>query len=338
MSILVLLCVWLFDSFLTKCQSQGQEYIPIMMAMDDHYARPTVVALTSMFENANRSVLFQVFILIPSSLKSVNKVRINSLEGKYENCEINFIDMGEKYVNAPKFWGSTASAYYRLDIPGLFPQVKKCLYFDGDIIVRHDVSEIYNVNMDDYYIAGVFEGHLYSTSIYIKKEVEEKSRILEIPDFEQYICSGVVVMNLEKMRTEKLGEKYVVFLEKKGKQIKEKTFLYYDQEVINSVCYGKILILPHEYGLLINIREWYPEDEFEKKNPVIVHFAGFPKPWTHNKHNNDWSPHNLKTTKFHREFWDYAKKAGLYPKEKKKICRHIGISKREQISGKRKKK
>lgn len=298
------------------------QHIPVMMGIDDNYVRITVVALTSMFENAQTTTFYHVTILTPGNFKHESKLIIGSLEGKYNTCKIDFFGMGERYGDAPRSWSPNAATFYRLDTPSLFPNVKKCLFLDSDIIVRHDLSEMFNVNMDDCYIAGVFEGNT-------QRHAQEKIRLLGMPDLKQYINTGVSIMNLEKLRLDKMEEKYAKFIKKRGYYIKTKPYLFGEQDVINPVCYGRILHLPLEFGLLINLRQYY-SGNFEKKDPAIVHFAAPGKPWEHD---------SFEATIFHKEFWYYAKKAGLHVfdniekqrlKRKNMFRKTVGIKKRRK--------
>lgn len=57
-----------------------------------------------------------------------------------------------EYKNYSHF---TKAIFYRLKIPSILCDEEKCIYIDTDIIVRKDLSELYRVNISDYYIAEV---------------------------------------------------------------------------------------------------------------------------------------------------------------------------------------
>ena len=61
---------------------------------------------------------------------------------------------------------------------------------DNDTIVRENISELWNLNLDNYYIAGCLEPH--------------KSK----PNF-TYINMGVAMLNLKKWREDELDQKLV---------------------------------------------------------------------------------------------------------------------------------
>lgn len=279
---------FLFTVIITV-RNDGQKKIPIVMSTEKNFVRPTVVAMISLFENANPTTLYQVTILIPDNFKNESKINFEPLKNRYKNCVIEVTDMGEKFkwLETERF---PPSAYYRLLIAGILGDEKKCIYLDGDVLVRDDLSEMYDMNMSKHYIAGVWSGPL-------KKDYE---RLIGIPDSKHYVCSGVLILNLESIRKDGIEKKFLNYLVTKSVDIKSLRIRCPDQDVLNFVCYGKILCLPVKFGFLINLM-----DANKAKDPVIIHFAGRGgKPWK--------SPSK---TKFHEEFWYYAKKSVLYKEE-----------------------
>ena len=51
--------------------------------------------------------------------KSMVKGKLKSLENKYSGCNINLIDMSDKYKNAYDKGHITTPTYYRLSLPDL---------------------------------------------------------------------------------------------------------------------------------------------------------------------------------------------------------------------------
>lgn len=126
-------------------------------------------------------------------------------------------------------------------------------------------------------------------------------KVLEINSINNYINGGVVLMNLVKMRQDEIENKFIHFLGKKAKN--EEFLICPDQEAINSVCYGKIRLLPCRYNVVIVIEDFmkahldgyvykkftptlcYKDGEWEEAcgNPAIIHYAGPEKPWINRK-------------------------------------------------------
>lgn len=304
--------------------------VHVLFCMDDHLYGPTAVVLTSMFENANRSTFYHVHIQVPGFFKSEIKIKMVSLKMKHKNCEIEFIDMGDTFHD---FSGRFPHcALYYLLAANLFPHFRKLIYLDGDIIVRHDLYQLYSTNIDDYYVAGVRDPLEISWGF---GKAKKKVKMLKIPDLKQYINSGVLLLNLKKIRDDQVEERFVKFMEKEKENIVNEKF-YGDQDIINPICYGMIFILPIKFNAMVNMidfkkpfeknrhaKEYSTRKDWEEVyDPIIVHFAAGPKPWT-----------NQHKTKYHKEWMVYSKntklrtKGGNKPQHKKKPSKTNSLSK-----------
>lgn len=293
--------------FVENFSISGEKSIPIVMFLDEGYLHPVIVSLTSLFENQDSKTFYHVSVLIPGNFKMESKMKIGFLKEKYGNCKIDFIDMGSKHMDMNRSHFPPIT-YYRLDIASVLLHEKKCIVIEGDQIIRHDLSEMYTISVDDYYFAGV----CHSRS-------KEFVRALEIPDADNYANVGVMIMNLEKIREDKLEEKFRNVIKKRDKVIQK---WHADQDVFNIVCYGKILCLPHKFGYLINLRKYLKGHgrKNEIEDPVIVHFASTPKPWK-----------NPQKTVFHKEFWAYAAKTNLYEEEIRRF--KVSVSAKSKKNG-----
>ena len=57
------------------------------------------------------------------------------------------------------------SSYYRLLVGDLLPkELDKCIFLDVDICVCKDLSEIFNIDIKDNYIAGVLDPDFYTNN------------------------------------------------------------------------------------------------------------------------------------------------------------------------------
>ena len=132
----------------------------------------------------------------------------------------------------------------RAALTQLFPHLDKILSLDCDTLVQDNISELWDLPLDDYYFAGVREP---------KKSTEEFV----------YINAGVMMFNLKKIREEHQDEKYIYDL--------NNCFRYFpEQECFSALSQGKILELPSKYNL-----SCVSNPSVEEK---IVHFAAY-KQW-----------------------------------------------------------
>ena len=127
----------------------------------------------------------------------------------------------------------------------IFPHLDRILTIDNDTIVHENISELWDLNLNDYYIAGCTE--------------YEKTT----PNF-TYINMGVAMMNLKKWREDGLAEKLV-------QDLHTYYFEETEQTAINMACQGHILVLNSMYNRN-NYTDWHLGKE------KIIHYAAI-KGW-----------------------------------------------------------
>jgi len=279
----VVLCIYLFSgaSLGTCCAANSETHeIPVAMATDDNYAMPTLVSMISALKNSDKNTFLKFYVLVPNEFSKDNKEKFQKLSKIFKNCSITLITMFEEYTNSYKGrWGK--AMFYRLKLPDLLKNEKKCIYLDSDTLVLKDLQEFYNLNIDNYYLAGVPDGYRLK---------EDYAKEIGIKDMKSYICSGVLLWNLEKCRKDNIVEKFDEFIAQKVD--KEKVCRFPDQDTINAVCYGKIYEMPFKFGAIVGflcpknysdisyVNQILSEDNWldAKNNTVVLHFVGI-KPW-----------------------------------------------------------
>lgn len=105
----------------------------------------------------------------------------------------------------------------------VFPQFDKILSIDCDTVVVKDISDLWDIPMDDYYVAGVKEPALSAQHQYL------------------YVNAGVTMWNLKKMREDGKDKALIHALD-------TKPYIFCSQDALNEVLQGGILELPSEYN------------------------------------------------------------------------------------------
>lgn len=167
------------------------------------------------------------------------------------------------------------STYFRLLISDIV-DTEKCLYLDYDTIVCIDLQELFDIDLRDNYIAGV-----KAPSYHLKRDKDNYCIQAKLKDLTQYVNAGVLLMNLKKMREDNVTHQFLKLL--------PCNMLSQDQDIINSVCYGKIVYLPFCYNVMTKYANWsvreyedlftYEELQDAWNQPKIIHFADKIKPW-----------------------------------------------------------
>ena len=224
-----------------------------------------------------KHLIINIFSLLKYN-KTVKKIYILCEDNKIENLDkikklynvdIKTISIEEtinKYFKNQKNTNTkyTDFAYAKLLIPEVIKE-EKVLYLDTDTIIKSDIQNLWNTNIDDYYAAGVkdYGGHL-------NKHKEE----LGIND--KYINTGVLLLNNKKIREDNLIPKYFDI-------INSEDLLYPDQDAFNKVCTNKLLYIPSMYNFAIN--NMFPVTKFvyDSKLRKIIHYTGDKSDWVADK-------------------------------------------------------
>jgi lipopolysaccharide biosynthesis glycosyltransferase len=176
------------------------------------------------------------------------------------------------------------ATYYRLELPSLLPEVSKCLYLDADIIATGDVSEIFNTDISEYFVAGVKAAGYH----YPEAAGARHANNLGIPSIDHYINVGVSLMNLDKIRDAGLENTFPALI--------AKNFPSHDQDILNVAFYNAIKILPPKYNVMTKyhpqsvgvyyesklLSHCFTESEWIQatSEPTIIHYADKIKPWS----------------------------------------------------------
>lgn len=236
--------------------NEGNKDINVCISCDNNYAKYAGIVITSVLANASDDDSLSFYIL-DGGIDNENIEKILSLK-KIKECNINFIQIDEsifedfKKLTTHKY--ISVAAYFRLKLPSLLPNIDKIIYFDCDVIVNTSLRNLYNTVMNDCPIAGV---------------VDIKKKIVRVNP--GYVNSGVLVMDLNKMRELSLENKFYEYAKQNFEHIK-----CGDQEVINAVCKGDIKILDNKWN--VQISNFTNRSDY-MKNPYIVHFVSKNKPW-----------------------------------------------------------
>lgn len=160
-----------------------------------------------------------------------------------------------------KPWNGSVAPYARILLPSLLPDVKWCLYADGDTFFIDDPDSL-SQSLDT---SLSLVGHRNPSAI---SKVSDQPWFIKngLPfDIDKYVCSGLLLMNLEKLRNEKIKEKALDFLSRHPDSVAA------DQSALNAVCHGSIGLLPDGWGTFMY-------ETATCQNCKCVHFAGT-APW-----------------------------------------------------------
>ena len=245
--------------------------INICFISDNNYVEHLVVSMTSILKNANIDDDLYFYIL-ENDISINNKNKILSLTN-IKSCEISFFKISVRmFENFPNYNLNyiNKTGYYRYLVADILKDIDKVLYLDNDIVVLSSLKNLFAENIEDYYLGGIEDICYY---FYNK---------FHNTNYEQYINSGVLLINLNLWRKEKVSSKLLDVTKKDGYK-----FPFGDQEAINIVCGRKIKLLDLSWNIQrtffeINNLLYHPlKKQIIKafKNIKIIHYTSIKKPW-----------------------------------------------------------
>jgi len=228
---------------------------------DGSYAEHAAVVLTSVFHNTGSQI--NVNILHDETLTKENMLRITQLVMSH-NHTVNFhsvilpdalaeVVKGAQSVNT---W--TQGSMYRLLLPSLV-NANKVIYLDCDVMVNLDIQELWDIDLNSYYLAAVQDqGALVLADLLTSFGLNPYA----------YFNSGVILFELNNIRQH--SNWYVRMLDFL-RQYPGTTLP--DQDVLNHNFGDNFYLLDERFN---SFSIGNPELDFNQK---IVHFAGEVKWW-----------------------------------------------------------
>ena len=265
---------------------KNNEIIPIFFAVDDRYIPFLAVSLKSLIENASKNYQYAIKILA-SNVSEGNKKKILKYES--ENVKIEFVDLDyylgkieDKLYTRDYF---TQTTYFRLFIPELYPQYNKVIYIDSDTTVIGDISEFYNINLEENLLGVIADESVENNEIF-KEYVE---RVVGMATYKNYFNAGVLLMNLDEMRKFDFQAKFVYLLETMKFAVAQ------DQDYLNRLCKGRTKLISKVWNKMP-----IPSETIKEEDIKLIHYNHMFKPW----HFDD--------VLYKDYFWKYAKMTEFY--------------------------
>lgn len=255
--------------------------INLCFITDNSFTLPTAVAIESIVENVNEAYHYNIYIICNKDVELENQAKLLSCTKNKHNITIQLVivDDDSKYrAFEKKDFPVSISATFKFSIAELLPDVNKILYLDGDLIVQSDLVNFFSSDISDVY-AGVIKDYHALT---FKGDVWERLGIR----LDGYFNSGVMLLNLEKMREDGMFEKLIDY------RLNGVNY-YMDQDTLNVVFGEKVKYLDFKYNATVT--NWrnktsedlssyygmeYQQDKYEYlRKAEVVHFCSSDKPW-----------------------------------------------------------
>lgn len=237
--------------------------IHIGTGFDRNYLNGFLALVGSLLKH-HRGGMFELHVITDGlSLDEKRKIRERVLNSGHR---LTFYEVEPSLVKQFVTLGQwTSVVYYRLYFSMLIQKpIRRLLYLDCDTITINSLWSLYTVDLEDHPVGAVYDNYV-KTQPYIGIITEG-----------DYFNSGVLVIDLEKWRDEKISERCFTYLLNHPERI-----LYLDQCALNAVLKNNWKKLEHRYNLMYSLLpEGMGRNQMEQvlKDGVVVHFT-LQRPW-----------------------------------------------------------
>ena len=152
--------------------------------------------------------------------------------------------------------------------------------YDKDVIVK-----LINEDISNFLIAGVPDEVVNNNKYFM----EYSEKLLDLKPG-KYFNSGVLLMNLNEFRKDRIEEKFLHILNKYNFDV-----VAPDQDYLNFLCKGKVKYLNRGWDRMPN-----PDESFNDTDLHLIHFNMFQKPWNYNN------------VLYQEYFWKYASSTDFF--------------------------
>ena len=238
--------------------------IQIFYACDDNFVKYTIVSLHSMQKNASKDHKYHVHIL-HTEISEAMKSAVSEMQN--DNFEISFDDVTEYLTSIsdklPLRDYYSKTTYYRLFIAEMFPEYDKAIYIDSDTVVQGDISELYNIDIDDAYVGACHEQAMLQEDVY-GTYVE---KVVGVPRY-NFFNAGMLVINCDRFRIRFVLDKFIEYLHMYNFVVTQ------DEDYLNLICKDHVYWLDQRWNTEIFGKLGYPISEAK-----IIHYIMTNKPW-----------------------------------------------------------
>ena len=238
----------------------------ILISVDEKYLKISKVMLFSLKNNIPEKIT--VYVLFRGNRdskefisfeKDMVKIDIKVVKVDVEDNLTQRLKVGLHY---------SAAMYFRIFAHLLLPEnIDRILYLDADLIVKKDITSFYAQDFAERYMVVCEDKNADSTEI-----LNHKNK-LGIAQNHKYFNSGVLLMNLKKMREDISKEN--ILSDIVGLQDR---ILYPDQDILNKIYENKVKYNDYrKFNFQV-----FQKDKISKiqlENAYVIHFIGENKPW-----------------------------------------------------------
>ena len=291
-------------------ETKFKPIIPVVLAADNNYVPMLATTMCSLLANASDAYHYHITVLT-NNISHDNQMTLKAFAQQMKAASVQFLNVSqlinieELSTNNPHI---SVETYYRFLIQDILPDFDKVVYLDSDLIVRDDISELYNIDLGDSLIAAVRDvDYLGNLNFKDGERLAYTKSVLGMDNPYDYFQAGVLVLNTKALRKDVPSS---IWFE----EAKDTRYIYNDQDILNARCEGRVTFLDPRWNVMHDglhridaACSKAPAPVFQeyldaRKDEKVIHYAGVEKPW--NTFNCDRA----------LEYWRYARQTPYYEK------------------------
>ena len=276
-----------------------RKVIPVVFSTNDKYALYCYLAIYSLLKHADKNNYYDIRVFMVS-LSQENIQFLEQLKNEYASVTCMNVLSYVKDADLRELSFFSVETFYRLFISQILAEYKKVVYLDSDMLVLHDITPLYDTDMNGHPIAAVHD----VVCAYLADHARELG--LEMRNM---FNAGVLVIDTEAYERQNIREAGLEALAADYRNERRK-FIYVDQDVLNTTVYNDVEFIDDRWNFqwefiwrLDGIYDGYRQKyEQTSKDPWIIHYAGDRKPWSY------------PSLPFADYFWDMVLETGITKK------------------------
>lgn len=276
-----------------------RKVIPIVFSTNNKYALYCYLAIYSLLKHADKNNYYDIRVFMVD-LSPENIQFLEELKNEYASVTCMDVLPYVKDADLRELSFFSVETFYRLFISQILAEYKKVVYLDSDMLVLHDITPLYDTEMNGHPIAAVHD----VVCAYLAGHASELG--LEMRNM---FNAGVLVIDTEAYERQNIREIGLEALAADYRNERRK-FIYVDQDVLNTTVCNDVEFIDDRWNFqwefiwrLDGIYDGYREKyEQTSKDPWIIHYAGDRKPWSY------------PSLPFADYFWDMVLETGITKK------------------------
>lgn len=245
----------------------GQKRIAFALATDNGYASHLATLLYSIHRHHQEQEV--IVYICQRDVTDQMKTYLSTLVSSFPDFSIEWVQLSEEAMSDLRLRGNswTLETYARLFLPRLLANEERVIYLDVDTLVVDTLLPLWEMDLGAAFLGAVPEE-------LIKEQKADYLASIGLSPTSPYVNAGVLLMDLAGLRQAGMAEKMVLFAKEKSGEL-----LFLDQDVINVVLEGRILLLEKRYNYH---NDFLLTRDYSKENQTVIHYGGsrLTKPWT----------------------------------------------------------